>query len=142
MLSQVNWEERDEQLANQVREAVRHLLETLERPRRITIAALCREIGYLHSLRHKQDRLPLTASVLAESVETREAFAARRVQWVAELYRQEGFCPTRKQLARRSSVRPNLVSGWPLVQEALDAALQMLSQFRGNDLPHSGSEVP
>jgi hypothetical protein len=142
MLSRVNWEERDEQLANQVREAVRYLLEVPERPQRITIAAISREIGYLDSLLHRQDRLPLTAKVLAESVETPEAFAARRIPWAAELYRQEGFCPTRIQLAKRVSVKAKQVAKWPLVQEAVESAMHMLSRFQGNDPSHSEAEAP
>jgi hypothetical protein len=142
ILAQVDWKERDEQLANQVREVVHHLFEAPGRPLRITIQAICREVGHFHSLRHELERLPLTAKVLAESVETHETFAARRVRWAAELYRQEALCPTYRQLVERASVRADLVARWPLVQKAMESALQMLSQFRANDPPYSEGQEP
>ncbi|MBN1137926.1 MAG: hypothetical protein JXM73_15155 [Anaerolineae bacterium] len=78
ILAQVDWKERDAQLANQVREVVHHLFEAPGRPLQITIQTICREVGHFHSLRYELERMPLTAKVLAESVETHKVLAARQ----------------------------------------------------------------
>ena len=58
--------------------------------------------------------------------ETRVMAAVRRVEWAAACYRQEGHCPFRSHLAQRAGVRQS--QKHPEVREAIEQALQMLSQ--------------
>ncbi|MBN1137233.1 MAG: TnsD family transposase [Anaerolineae bacterium] len=124
----VNWAERDEQLADQVRTVVQQLLKRPGRPVRISTAAICREIRQLKVLQSAMDRLPLTSTALAELTESHEGYAVRRIHWVAALYQEEQVCPMRSQFVSRASLKPELLRKWPLAQQALESALQNLQQ--------------
>ena len=126
--SRVNWAERDVNLAGEVRTVVEHLRSVPGRPTRITFEAIGREIAQLKAVRSELDRLPLTSKVLSELVETHEEYIVRRVWWVAGLYQQENIHPQRWQLLQRTSVKVQDFPKWPLVQEAIEEALQMLQQ--------------
>ncbi len=75
----VDWQKRDSQLVEEVKEAVLLLKNIFERPVHITVSAIGREIGQLALLQQHLDKLPRTAEALRECIETREAFAVRRV---------------------------------------------------------------
>jgi hypothetical protein len=122
----VDWESRDKQTAEEVKSAAVRLKGSLGSPQ-VTRAAIGRETGRCTLLVKSLGQLPLTAQALSEVVETREAFAIRRIGWVAKAYLQEMILPTRLQLVSRANVREDL-RGSSQVQKAIDAALQMLSQ--------------
>ncbi len=69
--------------------------------------------------------MPLAAQALQEAIESREAFAVRRIWWVVERYRRENIFPTRSQLMVRASVYG--VADKPQVKQAIDSALETLS---------------
>ncbi|PSB34402.1 TnsD family Tn7-like transposition protein [Stenomitos frigidus] len=121
----VDWEHRDIELADAARQAAIQLQTRPGKPTQITIAAVGRQLGQLALIQRHLDKLPVTAQVLSELVETREAFALRRIQWVVECYREEGICPQRWQLVRRAGLRPE-IEGLPVVQKALDEAVESL----------------
>ena len=98
------------------------------RPVRISVEAICRQVGQFRALRSGLDRLPLTSKALTELVETPEAFAIRRIWWAVDLYQQESVCPKRWQLMERAGIKSKYLSRWPLVRETLEAALQMLNR--------------
>ena len=123
--SHVDWASRDAQYVEAVKASVVRLTSTPLRPIRLTISEISRDIGLLPSMEDCLDKLPLTALLLDEVVETHEMFAVRRIQWAAELYKQENISPTRWQLMKRSGVI-EAHKKWPLVQSAIDAALESL----------------
>jgi len=133
----VNWESRDAELSESVKLVAAQLYNQPERPTQVTIAAIAREMGQLALIQKHLDKLPLTAKIFADLVETRETFAVRRIQWVVECYRQEGICPQKWQLVRRSGLRPE-VELLPSVQNAINEALDVLKQIphqHGRDCP-------
>ncbi len=89
----VDWEKRDLQLAEEVKVAALFLKNLPGRPVHITISALGRETGQLALLQQHLDKLPRTAELLKEFVETREAFAVRRIWWATAVLSQEHFYP-------------------------------------------------
>jgi len=97
----------------------------------ITIGSIGREIEKLSSLRSELDKLPLTAEALSKAVETREVLALRRISWAEELYRQEKVHPKMWRLMKRAGIKRKFATESPQVKEALEAALQALSQ-QGN----------
>jgi hypothetical protein len=126
----VNWAERDERLAGEVRMAVQYLKQMSGRPVRISADAIGRQVGEFRALYSERRRLPLTSKVLAELVENHDAFAVRRIQWAAQLYQDESICPKRWELMARAGIKTHYLSQWPLAREALESALQSLnSQF-------------
>lgn len=123
--ARIDWEDRDTELADAARQAALHLQNKSGKPTQITIAAIGRELGQLALIQRHLDKLPATAQVLSELVETREAFALRRIYWAVESYNQEGICPQRWQLVRRAGLRPE-IEALPRVQNAVDEAIESL----------------
>jgi hypothetical protein len=91
----------------------------------ITETAIARDIGQLANIQKQLDKLPLTAQVLAEVVETREQFAVRRVEYAAECFRQENVYPKEWQLVRRAGLRLDMEAAQQ-VKKAIAAALASL----------------
>jgi hypothetical protein len=121
-----DWKSLDTQISETVKTSALRLRNAPGDPVRITIMAIGRDSGHLFLLRSRLNKLPLTAEVLADAVETREEFAIRRIQWATELYRLECTAPTRWQLVKRAGVYK--ISGRPQVKDAIDAALESLHQ--------------
>lgn len=126
----VDWAERDEQLVNQVRMVAQELLQTPERPLRISVAAIAREIRQLHSMKSELDKLPLTSEALAELVDTTESFYLRRIEWATKLYHRERICPTRTQFMTQAGFSKERLSKQPRAREAFEKSLQALAQYR------------
>jgi hypothetical protein len=99
----VDWQRRDAQLAGKIRDAVEQIKSSNKRPVRVTrcaIAKLIEEGLWLYN----SSKLPLTAEILSELVETREALAVRRLHWAAALFRSEHVSPSRSALKERTVV--------------------------------------
>jgi hypothetical protein len=109
-----------------VQSAVTRLKEKPGKPKRITLSAIGREIGQLALLQQHLVRLPLSARLLAESVEAREEFAVRRVQWVVGQCLQEDSNPSRWTLIKRAGVER--IATHPAVHNAIETGLRMLSE--------------
>lgn len=122
----VDWEERDIRLAEEVKIAAAHLKNPPEWPVHITIAAIGREIGQVALLQQHLDKLPRTTKALEEHVESREAYAVRRVWWIAMNCCQNNIYLERWQLIRQAGVAH--IATHPKVSEALSVALQKIKQ--------------
>jgi Tn7-like transposition protein D/TniQ len=121
----VEWEQRDRQLALQIRHSALHLKKNSGHPIRVTINSLIHDGGQRQIIYKNRDKLPLTAQALEEVIETSEAFVIRRVQWLAECYQQENVRPTSTQFMTRGSFYlPQ--ARWKSVKDAVDDALRML----------------
>ena len=129
-LRRVDWEKRDLQLAAEVSSAALHIKNLPGRPVRLTISTLGREIGKLALIQQHLHKLPRTADTLRELVETREAFAVRRLWWATEDYQQRHIYPQKWQLVRRAGV--TRLADRPRVKEAIDAILLGLPRSAKN----------
>jgi hypothetical protein len=125
--ARVDWESRDIQIASAVPSAVTQLKEKPGRPKWITLSAIGRDIGQLALLQQHLDKLPLSARLLAESVETRDEFAVRRVQCVVEQCLQEDTNPSRWTLIKRAGVER--IATHPTVDHAIETGLRILSEM-------------
>lgn len=135
--ARVDWENRDSELCESVKIVAASLYSNLEKPKQVTTAAIARELGQLALIQKHLDKLPQTAKILENLVESREAFAIRRINWVVNCYFQEGICPQRWQLVRRAGLRPELELLLP-VENALNQAMEILEQIphqHGRDYP-------
>src|SRR6266446_9620779 len=97
-LPQKNVESRDAQIAEAIRAVAYQLLNNPGPPQKVSLRRISKDIPEALALKRQPDKSPLTAQALQEVIETREAFALRRIRWVAECYRQEDILPTRSQL--------------------------------------------
>jgi hypothetical protein len=125
-LLRVDWVRRDEMLARALSAAALQLRNRVGRPVRITIAALGHQIGQAALLQQHLDKLPQASKSLKELVESREAFAVRRIWWTATHYVQEQYCPQRWELVKRAGVER--LANLPSVQAALTTAVPMISK--------------
>ena len=123
--SSVDWESRDVQIASEVQSAVPRLREKPGKPKQITLSAIGRDIGQLALLQQHLNRLPLSARLLAEVVETREEFALRQIRWVVEQCLQEGTNLSKWTLIKKSGVER--IATHPAVLGAIEAGLRILS---------------
>jgi hypothetical protein len=122
--SSVDWQKRDKDLAVQVEESARRLKAYPGCPIQITISAIGKDIGQLALLQQHLSMLPLTASLLKDLVETREAFAVRRIWWAEKQYKEGSRVPKRWEFIRHAGLGRLVMV--PQVEGALNVALQEL----------------
>jgi Tn7-like transposition protein D/TniQ len=120
--SHVDWSARDQQLAELVEASAERLRDAPRRPIRISLSAIGRDIGQLSLLQQHLNKLPMTAQRLETLIETREAFAIRRLQWTAEQFFQMHICPKRYELIRSAGIER--IASEDLVKLALDEAMK------------------
>ncbi len=127
----VDWESRDAQTVETVKVAVERILEEGERPTWISRTAISNSLGHPASSWVKKylKKLPQTTRVLEELAESTEEFAVRRIQWAAQMFRQENVRPQRWQLVRRAGLRKQ-VRELPLVTEVI---VNVLESFKTID---------
>lgn len=118
-----DWYKRDMEFVVKVKPTAWRLKNLSERPVRVTKTMLTREIGIRHSM--YLPKLPLTAQAVSEAIDTQDEFDTRRVWWTVDYYRQVKIKPKRWQLIRHAGVSRK--ASRPLVKEAIDTALEMLS---------------
>jgi hypothetical protein len=102
--SGVDWKKRDAETAVAVRTAATRLRHTPGRPAQVTRTAIGRAVGAVALLRQKLHKMPLTAQILANVVETREGYAVRRIRWAAECFIRECIRPRLWQLVWKANV--------------------------------------
>ncbi len=131
-VSPVDWQQRDQQLAQLVEISAHRLRHQAGKPTQITLAAIGRDIGQLALLQQHLPKLPVVARLLGGLVETREAFAIRRIQWVTQQYEEELRIPKRWEFIKRAGI--DRLATIPQIEEALDAALRKLRSSKQKPL--------
>lgn len=124
--SSVDWGWCDARLAFFVWAKAIDLLNASGKPAFLSRTAICNGLGVTSLVRQKIQKLPLTAKALADVTESRVEYAARRVQWAAQSYLQEGILPHKWNLIMRANVYR-----WTFhhqVTEALNAVTELLKQ--------------
>jgi hypothetical protein len=86
----VDWAERDERRLADVMHVVAEIRASEDRPERVARATVMSRAGFSSGERQQVARLPRTSAYLQEVEESLEAFAERRVRWVAQKIRGSG----------------------------------------------------
>ncbi|MFZ5643056.1 MAG: TnsD family Tn7-like transposition protein [Bacillota bacterium] len=81
----VDWEARDFAILEKVKKAVKSLLNSVDKPQRITISRIGKMISSLAILEKHLDRLPETLCYLKSVVESVVDFQIRRVRWAVRV---------------------------------------------------------
>lgn len=124
--NQNDWENIDRELSTLVKASVQRIKSKEGRPVRASLSAIIKDVGrqsWLESYLHK---LPLTAKVVTEDLESYEDHLIRRLHWAAGCFRDEGIIPTRIKLLRSAGEHRRIVESQK-VQECIDA---ILNSFR------------
>ncbi|NLN49510.1 MAG: transposase, partial [Clostridiales bacterium] len=90
IISRVDWEQRDDEIFNEVKEAVTAMLTMDMKPKRITISAVGSSIGIRPLLEKHLDKLPKTKAYLEEHKESISHYQIRRIHWAIQELQKEG----------------------------------------------------
>jgi len=86
--NEVDWDQRDQELAGRIAEAIPEILTKVEKPVRITASRVGDEIGKRALLQKHLNKLPRCQSLLNKYVESVEQFQVRRVRQAADRIRR------------------------------------------------------
>ena len=102
----VDWPRRDHELARRILPAAQAIRSASGRPIRVTVGSLGKRLGAQAFLQKQIGKFPETRACLEVVIESREAFAIRRIRWAAEelLERGEPLAPWR--ILREARLRP------------------------------------
>jgi hypothetical protein len=123
-LPRIDWKRRDAEFAAKAGATAERLKQAPGRPIRVSKSLIAQEIGVLPIIYSKAHHLPLTKAVLEEVSESLDDWAARRIQWAAECFRQAGGRPTSGQVLKRAAVTRKKIRKKPALQAAIDAAMR------------------
>ncbi|MBN3879588.1 MULTISPECIES: TnsD family transposase [unclassified Nostoc] len=124
--SSPDWAIRDSQLADAVKAIALQFKNIPGSPKRITKKAIWRLLNKSSLLKCHLHELPLTAKVMSEVIETHEEFSIRKIQWVAECYRQQNVQPQRHQFVNKFSSSYSRSIPNPILDKAIDDAMRSL----------------
>jgi Tn7-like transposition protein D/TniQ len=118
-----NWEEIDRGLSVQVKASIQRTKSMAGRPVRATLSAVIKDVGRQSWLERYLHKLPLTAQVITEDIESYEDHLIRRLEWAAGCFHNEGIIPTRIKLLRHAGEHRRIVESQK-VRECIDAILK------------------
>lgn len=111
----MDWPERDRRTAEEVHRAILRLNGMEGRPKRITAAAISVVTeGKARLSKFHLGKLPVTARLVSEAVESRSQFALRCLRWAADCFRREKVAPSRTKLLNRTGGERNIWKSQPL----------------------------
>lgn len=130
----VDWAARDPQLVREVQLAVNRVRSVEGRPVRVTVNRLGREIDKAALLNSKNlsSKIPLTAQLLAETVETHLNFSIRCIRWAVNCYRREDTVPSISSLAKLAGMTMSTTHR-PEIRAVINDELESLRNC--NDVP-------
>jgi len=104
-----------------------------ERPRRVTLFAIGKDIGCYDYLRKRIGRLPRTAKVLKGVLEASVDFMERKIHLAVLAINERGEIPTRVKLLKEAKVSRGFWHN-PNVQAAIESAIYYMSEGRSTAL--------
>lgn len=122
------WAALDAELAPLVEPAARHLKAQTDPFVWASKSAIASYLGQYSRMLPNLDKLPQTAAVLAQVVESREMFAFRRVQWCGAYYQAQKIRPRKWDFIAQAGVKDMFVKH-PRVQTLVVQVLQILASF-------------
>jgi Tn7-like transposition protein D/TniQ protein len=115
-------------LAESIRKVAYNLMNLSGRPVKVTRRRITIEIPEVRRLRARIYKFPLATQALQEVMETREAFALRRIQWIRDRYLEERVYPQPWQFLDRAGLKMQILQ-IQIVKQAFDEAMNVLSRF-------------
>lgn len=119
----LDWKRIDIELSTKVKAAALSIKKAAGRPIRVSKAAIIARVGHRAWLEKDLDKLPRTAKVLENHLETYEERAVRQLHWAEGQFRAEGRIPTRFQLIARAGVG-NIYGKSAIVQREVNTILK------------------
>ncbi|MDJ0742174.1 MAG: TnsD family transposase [Xenococcaceae cyanobacterium MO_167.B27] len=106
-INRIDWNQRDKEILEQVKDVVRKLKQT-EKPIRITVGTIGKTIRLKALLEKHLDKLPKTRAYLKSVTETIEDYQIRRIQWAVKELNLKGEEIKEWKIWRLAGLRENL----------------------------------
>lgn len=116
-----NWAARDVLIASKVADAAAQLRQQPTAPIRVSVAALERTLEIRPYLSRHLSKLPLTASAVADVLESREQFALRRIANALRKLRMDELPMRRWRLVRAAGLRAELLANHCVLRALVEA---------------------
>jgi hypothetical protein len=123
LTSHVDWEALDARSVIQVEAAAADLKRRVPLVR-VTLTAVGRLIDQDSNLGHKLNKMPLTQQVVSDLVESHEAFAIRRLDYVVTQHQETGQSMLRSHLIDEAGLNNNIAKRYSSILSLIDAALE------------------
>ncbi|ABN52346.1 Tn7-like transposition protein D [Acetivibrio thermocellus ATCC 27405] len=101
----VDWNQRDNEILSQIKEIVDKMLNSDEKPERITISLIGSKLGIRGLLEKHLDKLPKTKAYLDSVKETNHDFRLRRFRWAVKELEKEGEELQLWKIMRKAGIR-------------------------------------
>jgi len=88
--SRINWQERDNEILLRVTEVVEEIMNSEEKPERITISLIGSKLGIRYLIEKHLSKLPRTKKCLEENIESTKDFLIRRIEWAIKELKLQG----------------------------------------------------
>ena len=106
-VNKVDWNQRDKEILEQVKDVVKKLNQ-VEKPIRITVGTIGKNIGLKALLEKHLDKLPETKKYLELVTETLEDYQIRRIQWAVKELNNRGEEIKEWKILRLAALRKDL----------------------------------
>lgn len=88
--SRINWQERDNEILLRVTEVVEEIMNSEEKPERITISLIGSKLGIRSLIEKHLSKLSRTKKCLEENIESTKDFQIRRIEWAIKELKLQG----------------------------------------------------
>jgi hypothetical protein len=123
----VDWEKRDTKLKEEIKELIGKLINSDEKPTRITISRIGRLLKVQALLEKHLEKLPKTKEYLKAVVEDVEAFQIRRVKWAANEIINENKQLSAWYIKRKAGIKTKCLDK---VSKAIEDEINNLIRYR------------
>lgn len=103
--NRVDWEKRDQEILNRVKEATWELRNWSEKPKRVTVKGIGDAIGERALLEQHLDKMPKTKAFINEVWESEQEFRLRRVKHVIQDMSETGEVVKTWKVLRRANIK-------------------------------------
>lgn len=103
--NRVDWNKRDEEILARVKTVVEKMLNTDEKPERITVSLIGNKIGIKALLEKHLDKLPKTKEYINSVKESVKDFQLRRIKWAVQELKSEGEELKLWKVLRKAGIR-------------------------------------
>ena len=103
--SRVDWNQRDNEILSQIKGIVNKMMNSDEKPERITISLIGSKLGIRGLLEKHLDKLPKTKAYLDSVKETNHDFRLRRIRWAVKELEKEGEELQMWKIMRKAGIR-------------------------------------
>lgn len=103
--TRVDWDKRDKEILVKVKTIVEAMLNSPEKPERITVSLIGSKLGMRGLLEKHLDKLPLTKQYINLVKENRRDFQLRRIKWAVQELKRQGQILKLWKVLRKAGIR-------------------------------------